>query len=250
MKYTAKFIQIDVCTKERDLVFEDENGNQEVSDEKCGFLFRKGEQLFDINGKELTLPEGIKKVEKYIGRDNDEHYEYFYATKENDAKTILEYEFKRNFKSSPTREFRFIGGYKNPEIIDMNLKGTLFEEWVKYPTFSERKTKLEDWVIIKVGSFIKNYDFLYVFFNIKSRSRLIHYEYKDDKDLLFDMSWRERISGCFCDFFIALPTFATTKNGVKCMVMSDYVTSENLLGYGWEELFMGKDLSTLIKNGP
>ena len=54
MKYTAKYIQIKVGTEQRELVYEDENGNQIVgSDEECGLLLRKGEQLFDANGKEI-----------------------------------------------------------------------------------------------------------------------------------------------------------------------------------------------------
>lgn len=240
MKYTAKFIQIDVCTKERDLVFEDENGNQGVSDEKCGFLFRKGEQLFDINGKELALPEGIKKVEKYIGRDNNEHYEYFYATKENGAKIILEYEFKRKGKNSPTREFRLINHYENAEIVPIQLKDTLFEEWVKYPKFSEQKTKLEDWVVIKFASFYKNVDYFYAFYNIKSRDCLDHFDYKTNAQMFKDLSigevqrWPDR-------FFTALPIFITNEKGTKGMVVGDYVTSEVLLRYGWWQLFMTKE---------
>ena len=243
MKYTAKYIQIKVGTEQRELVYEDENGNQIVgSDEECGLLLRKGEQLFDANGKEIELPEGIKKIDEYIGRDNEERYELFYATREDGKKTILEYEFKsRSKECEPSKKLRFLHGCSNAEIVPIELKDTFFEAWVKYPKFSEKKTKLEDWVLVKYDSYIKGFNYLYTFFNLKSRATLDHFEYDTTDKMLADMSCGRVWYKGPVDFLIAIPLFIISDKGDKCMLMGNYVTSEVLFKYGWYSIFMTRE---------
>ena len=243
MRYTVKNVQIEAGSEKKDFVYEDENGNQVIgSDEKCGLLFRKGEQLFDSDGKELEAPKGVKKIGEYIGRDNKKCYELFYATKENGKKTILEYEFSDGgYCYRPSKKLCWIRGLENAEIVTIELKDTLFEVWLKQPKYSEDKTELKDWFLIKSG---KKSDAIYTFLNTKSRARLSHLDYTYNCDLFSDISGGSKILRLGDDYFTTQPVFKTSKYGEKGMIVGDYVSREKwLLDHNdqWELYFSSQE---------
>lgn len=130
--------------------------------ETVGFLWKIGEQYFNREGFEVVIPDFIKSIDQFIRHDEySDTRDLFFATRADGKKTIVITQFyddegrtmaafdieECNLRNYPDTRFDYLE--KDLEIVPMDLKGTLFEEWITKYDPGLSRSRLEDWLLLK-----------------------------------------------------------------------------------------------------
>lgn len=130
--------------------------------ETVGFLWKIGEQYFNCVGFEVVIPDFIASIDQFIRHDEDsETRDLFFATRTDGKKTVVITQFyddegktmaaydveEYELREYPDTRFDYLE--KDLEIVPMDLKGTLFEEWITKYDPGLAYSNLENWYLLK-----------------------------------------------------------------------------------------------------
>ena len=137
-----------------------------------GFLWKIGDQFFNREGFEVKIPKNIASIDEFIRHDYySETRDLFFATRSDGSKTIVRTEFfdkngesmgafrieECHLRKYPVTRFELLKD--DLKIVPIDLKGTLFEEWINKYQPGHGSTRLDEWLLLKDSI---GYQFMYL----------------------------------------------------------------------------------------
>ena len=130
-----------------EITLRDEAGSSSNHKMNLGHVLEMGGQYFDINGREIFLPENIKSIDGYISTmktSSSEASDLFWATTNSNESVILRKRVKGDVNCNDPPEFKLLDVFLvSAKTID--LSGTILE---KCPFWDEK----DDWVLLEFQS--------------------------------------------------------------------------------------------------
>ena len=146
----------------RPMVVDQAGAEYTGSIENIGFLWKIGDQYFNHAGFEVTIPQSIASIDEFIRHAKySKTRDLFFATRTDGKKTIVKTEFfnrdghnmsafeieEKRLENYPDTRFELL--HDDLEIVPIDLKGTLFEEWIDKYQPGRENPQLDKWLLLK-----------------------------------------------------------------------------------------------------
>lgn len=160
-----------------EIILRNEDGNNSNRKMNLGHVLEIEGQYFDINGREIFLPENIKSIDGYIDTTKaglSEASDLFWATMNSGESVILRKRVRGDVNCNDPSEFKLLDVFLiSAKIVD--LSGTILE---KCPFWDKKDT----WVLLEFQS-DPGSKRRYAFFNLTKQKELTFDVYQKRADI-------------------------------------------------------------------